>query len=243
VSPREDLHLDDELIALRALGERPGTPEENAAADRHLAACGRCRSELDELLAVARTARRTENDGPIVEPPAEVWQAITRELATDQVEAPVVRLDERRPRRRSWLPVAAAACAGAVLGGVVMYAATSAQRSTTPTTVVAAASLEPLEGSTARGSVQVVSTESGAKVAVDVSGLAKADGFYEVWLLDEAGTKLIALGVLDGTDKGEFAMPPGVSMTDFPVVDVSLEPSDGDPGHSKKSLVRGTLQA
>ena len=38
-------------------------------------------------------------------------------------------------------------------------------------------------------------------------------------------------------------MPPGVSMTDFPVVDVSLEPSDGDPGHSHNSLVRGTLQA
>ena len=91
--------------------------------------------------------------------------------------------------------------------------------------------------------MQVVSTGSGDKVAVDVSGLAKPDGFYEVWLLDAEGTKLIALGVLDGTDKGEFAMPPGVSMADFPVVDVSLEPSDGDPGHSKKSLVRGTLQA
>ena len=31
MSPREDLHLDDELIALRALGERPGTPEEASA--------------------------------------------------------------------------------------------------------------------------------------------------------------------------------------------------------------------
>ena len=242
MSPLEDLHIDGELIALLALGERPGTAEDNAAAERHLAACGRCRVEVDELGAVARTARLTENDGAIVEPPPAVWDAIARELGTEQTAAAVVSLDERRPRRRMWLPVAAAACAGAVLGGVVMYAATTAQRATTPTTVVAAASLEPLEGSTARGSVQVVSTSSGSRVAVDVTGLATPDGFYEVWLLDKEGTKLIALGVLDGTDKGEFAMPPGVSMTDFPVVDVSLEPSDGDPGHSHQSLVRGTLQ-
>jgi hypothetical protein len=243
VSPREDLHLDGEVIALLALGERPGTPEENAAADRHLASCGLCRSEVDELAAVARTARRTEGDGPIVEPPAAVWESIARELGTEAPTSPVVALEERRPRRRSWVPMAAAACVGALVGGGVMYAATSAQRTATPTTVMAAASLEPLAGSTARGSVQVVSTGSGAKVAVDVSGLARPDGFYEVWLLDKEGTKLIALGVLDGTDKGEFAMPPGVSMTDFPVVDVSLEPSDGDPNHSHQSLVRGTLQA
>jgi anti-sigma-K factor RskA len=243
VSPREDLHLDDELIALLALGERPGTPETNAATDRHLAVCGRCRSEVDELAAVARTARATEGDGPLVEPPPAVWESITRELGAEQPAATVVSLEATRARRRPWLQVAAAACVGAVVGGAVMYAATSAQRSTTPTTVVAAASLEPLAGSTARGSVQVVSTEAGAKVAVDVSGLARPDGFYEVWLLDKEGTKLIALGVLDGTDKGEFAMPPGVSMTDFPVVDVSLEPSDGDPNHSHQSLVRGTLQA
>jgi hypothetical protein len=243
VSPREDLHLDGEVIALLALGERPGTPEENAANDRHLASCGLCRSEVDELAAVARTARRTEGDGAIVEPPAAVWDSIARELGTEQPAAPVVALDQRRPRRRSWVPMAAAACVGALVGGGVMYAATSTQRTTTPTTVMAAASLEPLEGSTARGSVQVVSTSAGAKVAVDVSGLAKADGFYEVWLLDKEGKKLIALGVLDGSDKGEFAMPPGVSMTDFPVVDVSLEPSDGDPNHSHNSLVRGTLQA
>ena len=87
--------------------------------------------------------------------------------------------------------------------------------------------------------MQVVSTASGPVVSVDVSGLARPDGFYEVWLLDTDGTKLIALGVLDGADKGEFAMPPGVSMADFPVVDVSLEPSDGDPDHSHQSLVRG----
>lgn len=245
MSPRDAQHLDPELIALRALGERPGPPEDDAAADRHLASCGLCRSEVDELAAVARTARATEGDGAIVEPPAAVWDAIQHELGAHEppAAAPVVVLDQQRRRRRPWIPMAAAAAIGAVLGGGAMYAATSAQRTTTPTTVVAAASLEPLAGSDARGSVKVVSTTSGPMVSVDVSGLKKPDGFYEVWLLDKKGTKLIALGVLDGSDKGQFAMPPGVSMEDFPVVDVSLEPSDGDPNHSHNSLVRGTLQA
>lgn len=241
MSRPENDHLDAELVALLALGERPGTPEQNAAADRHLTVCGPCRSEVDELAVVARTARHTQGDGELVPPPASVWAGIEQALATDPAASPVTGLADRRLRTSRWLNVAAAACAGALLGGGAVYAATSTQRTTAPTTVMAAAALEPLAGSSARGSVEVVSTNAGPRVAVDVTGLAVADGFYEVWLLDRDGKKLIALGVLDRTDKGEFAMPPGVSMADYPVVDVSLEPSDGDPGHSHHSLVRGTL--
>ena len=243
MSRPENDHLDPEMISLVALGERPGTPEQNATADRHLAECGPCRSEVDQLGAIARTARRTQGDGALVPPPESVWIGIERELALDATTGRMTELDVRRRRPSAWLTGAAAACAGALLGGGAVYAATSAQRSTAPTTVVAATTLEPLAGSTARGSVEVVSTDQGARVAVDVTGLAAADGFYEVWLLDKDGTKLIALGVLDGAAHGEFAMPPGVSVSDYPVVDVSLEPSDGDPSHSKNSLVRGTLPA
>ncbi len=37
-------------------------------------------------------------------------------------------------------------------------------------------------------------------------------------------------------------MPPGLSIADFPVVDISLESYDGDPSHSKNSLMRGVLE-
>lgn len=239
MSPREDLHLDAELIALLAMGERPGTPEESAAAEHHLASCGYCSSELDELSAVARTVRSMGPEDSLIAPPPEVWAGITAELAAP---AAVDELAARRSRR-SWLPMAAAACLGLIVGGAATYAVTASEPASQPV-VLAAASLDPLEGSSARGTVEVVQTSSGPQVLVDVSGLQKnADGFYEVWLLDADAQKLIALGVLDDSDKGVFAMPPGVSMSDFPVVDVSLEPQDGDPGHSKKSLVRGTLPA
>ena len=54
-------------------------------------------------------------------------------------------------------------------------------------------------------------------------------------------TQLVSLGVLEG-DSGTFAIPAGLELDELPVVDVSLEPFDGDPAHSGDSVVRGTLQ-
>jgi anti-sigma-K factor RskA len=63
-----------------------------------------------------------------------------------------------------------------------------------------------------------------------------------VWLLDAAGKRLVSLGLLDGST-ATFAVPPQVDLADYPVVDVSLEPADGDPAHSGDSVVRGTLSS
>ncbi len=37
------------------------------------------------------------------------------------------------------------------------------------------------------------------------------------------------------------ALPADVDLAEFPVVDVSAEPYDGNPGHSAVSVTRGTL--
>jgi hypothetical protein len=53
---------------------------------------------------------------------------------------------------------------------------------------------------------------------------------------------LIPLGVVRaGTE--EFELPPGVDIGEYPVVDVSVEPLDGDPAHSGRSVLRGTINA
>jgi hypothetical protein len=242
VSPRDDLHLDPELIGLLALGESPATPDELAAPQRHLALCGQCSSEVDELAAVTRQVRQVSGGAePMVAPPAHVWGAVVAEVdAQATPSTDVVVLAARR--RVSWVATAAAACVGLLVGGGAMYLATSPQRATTPpAAVVASASLAPLPGSTASGNVEVVSTAAGPRVQVDVTGLAPVDGYYEVWLLDRNGQKLVALGALDGSARGSFAMPQGIAMTDYPVVDVSLQAPNGDPSHSHHSLVRGTL--
>jgi hypothetical protein len=45
------------------------------------------------------------------------------------------------------------------------------------------------------------------------------------------------------SDSGTFEVPAGLQLADFPVVDVSDEPLDGNPAHSTVSIVRGTLNS
>ncbi len=239
MSAPETLHLDPEVLVLLALGERPGAPADMAAAETHLAACGACRSEVDELGAIARTARGAGSAAPMVPPPAAVWDAVQAELARDGEPLPAP-IPLHRARRR-WIPMAAAASVGLLLGAGVMYAATSPGEKAGQ--VVASTTLDPLEQSGATGSVRVVQTSTGPRVDVDMTGLSQGPGYFEVWLLSADATKLISLGVLDANSSGSFVVPPGVTTTDYPVVDVSLEPEDGDPSHSKNSLARGTLPA
>ena len=47
-------------------------------------------------------------------------------------------------------------------------------------------------------------------------------------------------GLLEGSE-GTFPLPAGVDLSEYSVVDVSREPSDGDPAHSGDSIVRGAL--
>jgi anti-sigma-K factor RskA len=69
-----------------------------------------------------------------------------------------------------------------------------------------------------------------------------ADGFREVWLIDSEVRGMVSLGPLEG-GTGQFVIPAGVDVGQFPIVDVSLEPVDGVPTHSGNSIVRGTLDA
>jgi anti-sigma-K factor RskA len=63
-----------------------------------------------------------------------------------------------------------------------------------------------------------------------------------VWLLDSEAQRLVSLGLLEG-DEGRFPLPEQVDVGEYPVVDVSIEPTDGDPAHSGNSVVRGTLSS
>lgn len=75
------------------------------------------------------------------------------------------------------------------------------------------------------------------------TGLRPTDGFYEVWLLDPGSGRLVALGVLDDDGRGRLTVPEGVAVGDYPAVDVSAEPDDGDPAHSGASVLRGAWPA
>lgn len=254
-------HCDPTLLGLAALGEP--VPDEDLEHARGCAACGR---ELAELMAVVAVARQAPTELPSV--PASVWDGIVAQLAAapeasapagarhalhdagpgqapPQPLADVVQL-AARPRRRPVAGFALAAMAGAVVGGGVMWAAldTGGAGAGEEPLAIAQAVLNPLDaGVAAPGEATVLTGPDGQVIRVDARGLPARSGFYEVWLLDAAATRLVALGALPSGSVGTFTVPPGVSIEEFPVVDISLEPYDGDPGHSHDSLLRGTLEA
>ena len=238
----DESHVDDEVLALLALGETAGTTADLA----HIEECERCSDEVTALRSVVDAARSA---GPLVPPAPHVWDRISDELGlsattpSDADPAPVTDLSSRRTSRgpRQWRWIAAAAAVGVVVGGAGVWWRTT---QTEPASVLATATLEPLPGWDAIGSAVVETSRDGTRVlVVDLDEQdAGDDGFREVWLLKPDVSGLVSVGTLAGSS-GRFDLPAGLDLTQFSVVDVSEEQFDGDPAHSGNSIVRGALQA
>ena len=71
------MHPSPDVLALLALGEEAGTPEERA----HIESCPECRAEIADLSrAVAAGREGRAEDGGLVTPPDRVWHAIRADL-------------------------------------------------------------------------------------------------------------------------------------------------------------------
>lgn len=166
-------------------------------------------------------------------------EASTESTARGEAPAQPTMLRPRRPRML-WA-VAGAAAAGLVVGGVGVALTKSTTPADTPPPVVAEVGLDPLEGWTAEGSARVVQAADGAhELVVDMPTKVEDAGYREVWLIDKDVQRLVSLGVMSGTE-ATFAIPEGLDLAEFPVVDISLEQFDGDPSHSGDSILRGIL--
>ena len=224
-------HPAEDDLALLALGEQvPGVQE-------HVQGCPRCTAELSALEATVRTARDA-GPTPIPPPPGHVWDRISGEL--DLAPAAPARPAAGPPVRRRWrspvlLGAAAAVVATALVAVVVV------DRPTRPGPDAAA--LVALPGVTATGQAVLRTGSSGRVLDVDTAGLGPVDGFYEVWLLGPGGSRTLALGTLDAEGRAALPVPGTVRLADYPLVDVSIEPDDGNPAHSSDSVLRGRLRA
>jgi len=225
-------HCDPQTIALLALGEEP--VDSDAV---HLVTCDECRTEWESLRHTADIARSLDNDYVVIAPPPSVWAAVSAQIAASPE---VTALDSRRSRR--WVPwVAVADAAGVLFGGIGGVALT---RSSTPApAIVATPPLAPLADYSPTGSASVELVADAQILAVDVSNLPATDGYFEVWLLAPDASSMIAVGTLGAGQSSTFPLPAGVSLSDYPVVDISVEQYDGDPTHSTDSVARGTLPA
>ena len=107
--------------------------------------------------------------------------------------------------------------------------------------------LAPPEGSAAgtapAGTAVTLGGGADRRLEVDVSGLSStgAQGFYEVWLLGSDG-ELVSLGSFEVPASGatKVTVPLPADPGRYGSIDVSREPADGDPAHSKDSVLRGT---
>ena len=101
--------------------------------------------------------------------------------------------------------------------------------------------LDPLADNDASGRAVVVERADGSRVLeVELRAGELDDRYYEVWLIDEAVQDMVPVGVArSGTVT--FELPDGLDLGRFPIVDVSVEPLDGNPTHSGVSVARGVL--
>jgi anti-sigma-K factor RskA len=258
-------HLDSELLAGHVLGD---TDQLDVDQRKHLATCARCRADVEELSRIVELGRDgADLARPMVGEQA-LWRAISDELGLDTpavepaissadpspklepVETPSpAPLGQKRSRRDEvqqgrWAPrrwaVLVAAGVGILLG-VGVTAVVNQVR--TDVQIVSTTTLTALPGQSGRGQAELVSDNGETALRINVEGSAPSSEFREVWLINNDGKRMYSLGVLPATGSGTYPVPAqlGDSLDGFTIVDVSIEPYDGNAAHSLKSQVRGTL--
>jgi len=200
----------------------------------------------DKILELALATE--PHDFERIAPPAQVWDNI---LAEVEVERASAEADARR-RFQPWFrsnSVLAIAAATLLMVGVVAAVAFSRDNDV-PTRELAAAQMTDVDLPVATdetAQARVVCGEDGCAVELWLSGLPDAgDGDLELWVINSDVSDMHSLGIIDGAnavDGGSYALPAGVTPDDFPIVDISVEPRDGDETHSGQSVLRGVLEA
>lgn len=96
-------------------------------------------------------------------------------------------------------------------------------------------------GARSAGVAQLVETKDGGfAIKLNLSDLPQTDAnYFELWAIDTQVKGMVSLGPLH--DSGIYEIPAGVDPDRFPIIDISIEPTDGVPTHSGESVLRGRL--
>ena len=208
------------------------------------------------MLASLADVRRLAGAEPLVAPPAGLRERVLAEVRSEaggtdpeapRVDAPADELGQRRtarsaPRRgiplwAAGLAAAAALVVGVGVGNVINDESAPAD----DVEVLASAELTTVEGTEPRGGARVEESDGVVTVHVEASSLKDIDTLREVWLLNVDGTRMVSLGFLASGDEGDFEVPGRLLEEGYRILDISVEPDDGDPTHSGVSVARGEL--
>jgi anti-sigma factor RsiW len=213
-------HPQDDLPALLQ-GELP--PASAVAVDRHLAACDPCRRDL-AAVAVASSALRDISRLPFVQ---------ASDLPPLQLPAAG---PPGPPRQRSRWLLGAAAVLVALLLGVGAFTIGRDRDAGRGQTVALGA--PAAGGATAEARMRGAGDDQ--IMTMTAKGLPRppAGAYYEVWLVGEGGQEL-PVGVLAPNGEGVWSLPAEVAAR-YRAIDVTLEPADGDPSRSDRTVLRGS---
>lgn len=186
----------------------------------------------------------TDDDRTFSEPPPGLWDKIaTAAGIVDDVAPAEARLAEVVPLtpRGRW-GLAFLAGAAALVALVVSFAAWRAVSEEDDITIIASVPITSAGLDTSSeytGQAELIEENGALFVRLDVNDLPAPDGYIEAWLIDTDVQGMYPLGAVTGDVR--LPVPSGVVPTDFPIIDLSVEPLDGDPTHSGVSILRGQL--
>ena len=86
----------------------------------------------------------------------------------------------------------------------------------------------------------VVEIDDAPMIEISFNDELPSDQLVEVWIMraDLSAWETVGL-VEDGVTTWDW--PAGFSPEEYPLIDISIEPDDGDPSHSGRSILRGEL--
>jgi anti-sigma-K factor RskA len=244
------MHPSADVLALLAIGEPVGTPEDRD----HIAGCAACTSEVQKLSMAVEIGRQATPGDTLLAPHPDVWQRVLHDLhlgepgpdgrsavVAPQPEVAASQSDRRNSGTRGRvLSIALAAAVALVLG---FGAGLGWDRIVSPVLSRPHVQLNALPrwpGST--GEATITEDERGQRVlVVRVTTPKPSTGRREVWLSDSLALDMTSMGYLNG-DTGTFPISPGMDLKRSPLVDVSEQPAGDTSGvHSGNSVVRGRL--
>ena len=197
----------------------------------------------DDIVALAREVEPHDFDR--IAPPPLVWNNIVAEL---EGEFPPQELSARRQSRGvfSSTRILSIAAATLLMVGVVVAVVNPFESDTSVTEFAAAMMTDDgLPVSTAETANATFLCEQKGQdqtcfVELDLTALPDAGGDnLELWVINSDVSDMYTLGNITG--EGRFELPPGVTADEFPIVDISIEPNDGDETHSGQSVLRGVF--
>jgi hypothetical protein len=175
-----------------------------------------------------------------------VWAGIDRAIHADTPL--VVPLRKRRTIGRGWLIAAAAAVVALVAGAVIAFRTGDDDEDVVAAAVLVhdADAFDP-RGAGATATARLVEHDGRYAIELSDADLPTIPGDdLELWLIepDAQGNPVdvAPVSVIDSAQPGVYSVPAGLDPASHYVVDISIEPRDGDAAHSGQSILRGALQ-